>query len=207
MEFSEASQNINNEPKVINVPLTDGMLRNSKNEDIIFQIKEEPELQICDEIEHQEIIDLTDEHVTTTTVNQSGCKNCPKIVTATGKIQQIHYCYTAEDKKKKKLKTIVKSNNNKLKTIVKSNNSNKCNLCDKEFKFKSELFVHKKRVHTFRPSYKCIKCKRTLFSVNSYKQHVLHAHTDDTKIQNKTIKMKGVNSEGKPYNYDIMVYL
>lgn len=191
MEFSEATQNINNEPRVINVPLPDGMLNNCKNEDIIFQIKEEPELQICDEMEQQEIIDLTD--VTTATAYQPGCKNCPKIVTATGKIQQIHYCYTAEDNKEK------------LKVVA--TKPHKCNLCEQEFTFKSELFVHK-RIHRVNPSYKCTKCKRTLFSVNSYKQHVLHAHTDDTKkIEKKMIKMKGVNSEGKPYNYDIMVYL
>lgn len=192
MEFREAIQNINNKPKVNVVPLSYG--NNCNNEDIIIEIKEEPELQICDEMEQQEIIDLTD--VTTATSNTSdqyGCKNCPKIVTATGKIQQIHYCYLPE-------------NNKKLKVAKKIHD---CDLCGEKFSFKSELYLHKRVLHRVKPSYKCMKCKRTLFSVNSYKQHVLHAHTDDTKIptEKKTIKMKGVNSEGKPYNYDIMVYL
>lgn len=192
MDFSEAIQNIKDEPKVINVALTDGMPNNCNNEDILIEIKEEPELQIYDGLE-LETIDLSDSEQTTTT-NQSDCKNCPKIVTATGKVQQIHYCYTAED------------NNKKLELIARP--LHECNLCDKKFTFKSELFVHK-RSHRVKPSYKCIKCKRTLFSVNSYKQHVLHAHTGDSKvtIERKMIKMKGVNSEGKPYNYDIMVYL
>lgn len=200
MDFNEAIQNIDDEPKVINVALTDEIEIN--NEIFTIVIKEEPELEICDgiedEMEHLETIDLTD--VIKPTANQSGCENCPKIINDSGKIQQIHYCYAG-------VKT--KNVNTKLQAIPRYEPRplHKCNECYKQFTFKSELILHK-RVHKEKRSYKCNKCKRTLFSISSYKQHVLHAHTDDKNIiEQKRIKMKGVNSEGKPYNYDIMVYL
>lgn len=291
MELSDAFLKIKDEPDIINAALNEGILSSYK-EEIKSVVKEEPEIEIYDvELEtidlvdisetEVETIDITDEENTPNTNEPDPCKNCPKIVTAAGKVQQIHYCYTADDKATKyKSPIIYKSRKREIQEY-----KFKCDLCDKIFIHNTELTIHK-RIHkaeqadTKEYNFKCAKCKKGFMYGNVYKGHMQTAHGEDVtsslkmkfdleaqkiiqssefneetlkflklkkkfncdlcakvfeheselfvhnkvhKVVNKEkspvreevkdvistrklVKMIGVNSEGKPFSYDVMVY-
>lgn len=282
MELSDAILKIKDEPGVINAALNEELLACYNNEEIASIVKEEPEIEIYDV--ELETIDITDDENTPNTDESDPCKNCPKIVTAMGKIQQIHYCYTAEEEKIKETPIIYKSRRKGEEYKY------KCDLCNKIFVHKTELTIHK-RIHKAEQAdkkeynFKCGKCKKGFMYGNVYKGHMQTAHGEDvttsikvqldleahkilqsaefneetlkflnlkkkfncdqcdkifeheselfvhnkvhrvvdseyyrpkSKIQKddddnvistrKLVKMVGVNSEGKPFSYDVMVY-